>query len=86
MLDRYWFTFEKSADPSPLNMGCGITAFDLQDAKNLLKKMVFPMFGNRSIASFIEDVDASTLEQNHVRNNMGSPVVRGVWFPFIQGL
>lgn len=84
MLHRYWFTFERSADASPLNMGCGVTAFDLKDAKSLLEEIVFPVFGPRNISSFIEDVDVSTLEEDHVRNNMGSSVLRGVWFPFTQ--
>lgn len=31
--------------------------------------------------SYVENVDISSLDDNHVRPNMGSPIVRGVWFP-----
>jgi hypothetical protein len=37
----------------------------------------------RKIAKVVEDVDTRTLEEGHVRPNIGVPVVRGVWFPKI---
>lgn len=81
MLHRYWFTFEKSPKANILNHGCGVTAFDLADAKGLLEKSVFPVLGVREISAVIEDIDVSMLEKNHVQPNIGSPGVRGVWFP-----
>jgi hypothetical protein len=80
LLTRYWFKFKKSAEPSNLNLGCGITAYDLEDAYHFLREIIFPDFGVRPIESVIEDVNISTLEANHVRPNMGIPVVRGVGF------
>jgi len=63
-----------------LNMGCGVTAYDYDDAINLLRESVFG--GNEpTVIDFKEDVDVSKLDQNHVAPNMGSVVVRGVWFP-----
>jgi hypothetical protein len=82
MLTRYWFRFRPIKTPSVLNLGCGITAYDLDDAKRFLETEVFPIFGKREIEDVIENVDISQLEHKHVRPNMGSPVARGVWFPW----
>lgn len=85
-LTRYWFTFQAKEDPndlSILNAGCGITAYDLDDAKHFLVEVVFPVYGRREIASVQEDVDVSQLDSNHIRPNMGIPSNRGVWFPLI---
>lgn len=84
MLRRYWITFAPEGEPSPLNLGCGITAHDQSQAEIFLENEVFPLFGRRSIAQIVEGIDVSTLEENHVRPNMGSPAVIGVWFPALQ--
>lgn len=83
MLERFWFKFTKSAKPTVLSMGCGITAYDLADARRLLREQVFPAYGEEPIDEIIENIDVSTLEQEHVRTNMGNPAVRGVWFPLL---
>lgn len=83
-LRRYWFIFPKSAKPSPLNIGCGVTAYDYDDAIDLLRQRVFNG-GEPSVAEVIADVDVSTLDKRHVLPNMGSTVVRGVWFPLGYG-
>ncbi len=79
-LKRYWFTFQRSLKPTALNAGCGVTAYGYDDAINLLRERVFG--GNElNVINFQEDVDLSKLDQNHVTPNMGSVVVRGIWFP-----
>jgi hypothetical protein len=85
MLRRYWFKFAPftSTSISTLNLGCGVTAHDVEDARRLIEEKVFPIFGVREIAEVLENVDISTLDENHVRPNMGNPIVRGVWFPLI---
>jgi hypothetical protein len=75
--------FAPSETPSPLNLGCGISAYNLADAKQLLTDQVFTTYGPREIAEVTEDVDISTLDELHVRPNMGLPVKRGVWFPLL---
>jgi hypothetical protein len=80
MLKRFWFKF----NPLPLsrmNLGCGVTAYDYSDALKLLNEKL--LVGNQmpNIAEVIEDVDISTLDQNHVIPNMEVPAVRGIWFP-----
>jgi hypothetical protein len=83
MLRRYWFQFQKCDQPSILNLGCGVTAFDEADAIRLIQEKVFPHYGVREIKKVVVDVDIRTLDEGHVRPNMASPVVRGVWFPLL---
>ena len=80
-LRRYWFTFEKSSNPTPLNLGCGVTAFDYEDALSLLRERVFIKEPLPTIIHHIGDIDVSTLEKNHVFPNMGLVTDRGIWFP-----
>jgi hypothetical protein len=81
VLRRFWFTFELPKEPSILYFGCGITAYDLADARRFLERNVFPTAGELKVKGVTEDIDIATLETNHVRPNMGNPVVRGVWYP-----
>lgn len=81
MLHRYWLKFVRSAEPSILNLGCGITALDRDDAMRIFKNDVVPIYGNREIFEIIEDADISALDEHHVIPNMGIPTNRGVWFP-----
>lgn len=79
-LRRYWFTFQASTKPNAFNVGCGVTAYNYDDAINLLCERVFGEDAP-DVIDFEEDVDVSQLDQKHVLPNMGSVVVRGVWFP-----
>lgn len=83
---RYWFEFDITlADihniPSGILIGCGITAYNFDDATKLLKEVVFKEHVMPGIKRMIADVDIRTLDQGHVIPNMTSPVARGVWFP-----
>jgi hypothetical protein len=81
MLKRFWFKFVQ-LPPSPLNLGCGITAYDYDDAIVLLKERVFSRSDQvPEIVSFVEDIDISSLNEKHVKPNMEVPVIRGIWFP-----
>jgi hypothetical protein len=62
-------------------MGCGVTGFNENDCKVIIKDRV--MLGQElpQIIQVVQDVDVSTLDPNHVLPNMGSPSVRGIWFP-----
>lgn len=84
MLNRYWFKFAEGGNPAFLDLGCGITAYDEVDAREILRDEVFSLYGSRDVVEVIADVDIQTLEANHVRPNMGVPVWRGVWFPNLQ--
>ena len=80
-LRRYWFNFEKLSKPSPLNLGCGVTAYDYDDAINLLCQRVFAGKELPRIVEYSEDVDVSNLDQKHVLPNIGLVTSRGIWFP-----
>ncbi|TAM83995.1 MAG: hypothetical protein EPN47_04090 [Acidobacteria bacterium] len=84
MLCRYWFEFDLShsqARQVPDGLGCGVTAFDYEDAITLMKDRVFEGGELPPIRNVIEDVDISTLDEKQVRPNMDIPFFRGVWFP-----
>ena len=38
---RFWFKFAPFGYPTPLNLGCSVTAHDLDDALRLIKERVF---------------------------------------------
>lgn len=81
MLRRYWFRLSSNGEPSVLNLGCGITAYDMDDARGFLFREVFSVYGARDVLEVITDIDVSTLDQGHVIPNMAAPSNRGVWFP-----
>jgi hypothetical protein len=81
MLRRFWFKLSSNGMPSVLNIGCGITAYDMNDAWAFLSQDVFPVLGEREVLEVVVDVDVSTLDQAHVIPNMAAPSNRGVWFP-----
>ncbi len=73
----YWVTFGGIKDFNPLRLGAGVTAHDFAD----LESLVAAAFGPLTIrtVSIVEDI--ATLDQGHVRPNMGSIFIRGIWFP-----
>ena len=83
-LRRYWIRFASDTDsPLPLGLrhGCGVTAFNHDDALSILAATVFRGDKLPAIASVEEDIDVSSLDQGRVIPNMGVPTRRGVWFP-----
>jgi hypothetical protein len=84
MLHRYWVEFDLPETRARLvsyGLGCGVTAYNYDDAVNLMKELVFKSSEMPPIRTLIEDVDVSKLDPKHVRVNMGVPIYRGVWFP-----
>jgi hypothetical protein len=61
-LRRYWSTFEKFPAPTTPNLGCGVTAYDLEEAMNLMRDRVFNGTGPTVIDSE-EDIDVSKLDR-----------------------
>jgi hypothetical protein len=83
LLTRYWIEFDWG-DQAPMagtNLGCGVTAFDREDAVALVAKTVFANAAMPAISNVIEDVEITTLDEEHVIPNMGASSERGVWFP-----
>lgn len=80
-MKRYWFTFEHLPTPTPLNLGCGVTAMDLNDAQQLVAGKIFPEGPMPHIVSVQENIAISELDSRHVVPNMGTITQRGIWFP-----
>jgi hypothetical protein len=85
LLTRYWITFKGRGDypfyGGVFGFGVGVTAYDLDDAKQLLQSGVFDERALPEIARIISGVSYDQLQQNHVARHMGVMVIRGVWFP-----
>jgi len=80
MLKRFWFTFSPMRF-NPLNLGCGVAAYDKNDSIRLVRELVFADRQMPEIRELIDDVDVSTLDTKHVRPNMGVCPWRGIWYP-----
>ena len=81
---RFWFEFNIDSlkdIPTGIKMGCGITAFDYNDAITILEEKVFSRSTKPNFKKVVEDIDIRLLDQGHVIPNMKSPTDRGVWFP-----
>jgi len=64
-----------------MQMGCGVTAVNYEDALNILKEKVFIDGSFPDIKKVTENVDVSALDADHVRSNMMPPNARGIWYP-----
>jgi hypothetical protein len=87
-LRKFWLRFamspgEVSRYPSwaGLGLGCGVTAYSLDDARGVLREALFRGDPLPEIEEAIEDVDVGDLDQGRVVPNMGLAHERGVWFP-----
>jgi hypothetical protein len=81
-LHRFWFEFERDRGlSSRLFFGCGVTAYNKDDALLLIAKQIYENSEMPKIVRVIEDVDISELDQGHVVPNMEAPIWRGIWFP-----
>ena len=83
-LKRYWFEFNNESDDVHdiwFPKKCGVTAYNYEDAIDLLRLCVFKKRSLPQIKKVVEDVDISNLDANHVRLNMSIPTKRGVWYP-----
>jgi len=81
---RFWFEFEIDSTfnfPPGIGFGCGITAFNYDDATKILDEKIFATIKRPPFKRVVEDVDIRTLDQGHVIPNMKPPIYRGVWFP-----
>jgi hypothetical protein len=80
-LRRYWIEFDRADAPIGMTLGCGVTAFDLADAMQLVADAVGAPCPEAERVTV--DVDVSTLDELHVLPNMYPPSERGIWFPML---
>jgi hypothetical protein len=78
---RFWIRFQHQPY-SIFNLGCGVTAYDVTDAMKIVDEMVISKNPDLAVLDWLENIDVSALEDKHVRQNMGNPAMRGVWFPY----
>jgi hypothetical protein len=77
-MQPFWITIQPYHEPTPLNLGAGITAHSEDDARALF----ISAFGMEVKIRSVEPIaDMRLLEQRHVAPNMGNFLKRGVWFP-----
>ena len=86
LLHRYWLRFAQSdidvaSLPQYFRLGCGVTAFSLDDALRIVRQHILNGSELPPPESVVEDVDVRTLDAGHVIPNMEEPVSRGIWFP-----
>lgn len=79
-MTRYWISFPRLDIPHPLNLGCGVTAKDRDDAL-LLIRAASPDLPLEAPIAVVENIDVSTLDARHVLPNLGNVLVRGIWWP-----
>lgn len=80
-LHRFWIRFENLEPYHSITLGCGVTAYNFEDAVLLLGRHVFAGRNIPAISSVIEDIDVRMLDKGHVLPNMGVVALRGIWFP-----
>jgi hypothetical protein len=81
-LRRFWIEFDLAeTDPWQLKLGCGVTAYSLDDARQIVRERVFSGRDLPAIRRIVEDIDVSTLDANQIRPSMGAPNWRGIWYP-----
>jgi hypothetical protein len=86
-LRRFWIKLDVvfgDWHPAGMLLGCGVTAYSVEDAINLIQSDVYKEKPAHSIRLMIEDVQFSQIDRNHVLINMPAISViekRGIWFP-----
>ena len=77
ILKPYWIVPPSKHGP----LGFGVTAFDLEDAFQIIIRSGYQLPQDVSDLKIIENVKPTDLDR-HVVMNMGPIVVRGMWYPF----
>jgi hypothetical protein len=77
-LQTFWLSFP---DNDNFPVGFGVTAYSLGDAYALLKANGYEFHERAARVEVREGITVAEIELNHVRNNMGPIVTRGVWYP-----
>lgn len=65
-LRKYWFKFSNPPEFNSLGFGCGVTAYNADDAVQILNEKVFSSTGVLGIESVVEDVILENLDSGHV--------------------
>jgi hypothetical protein len=83
-LRRFWFEFDaRDRHGCDLPSQCGVTAWNELDALTLVAESYCEKDELPSPNTSIHDIDVSKLHDPHIRPNIGVPVWRGIWYPFL---
>lgn len=85
---RFWVRFDADelsklpgGPPVGVRAGCGVTASNASEAKELLRQKVFAGQELPLIEQWIDDVDVARLDPQHILPNIGDVRRPGIWFP-----
>jgi len=73
-LTKYWFKTESG-------LGIGVTAYSVEDAISIIRGQETAMNFNPIFTSYIQNINITELDQNHIIPNMGICTNRGIWYP-----
>ena len=76
-MQPYWCQVSGLPDFHPLKLGIGVTAHDEGDARRIVRDK----FGDVELSKLTLVADVSELDPGHVRPNMASIFIRGIWYP-----
>jgi hypothetical protein len=84
-LHRFWFEFEEwDVHGCRPPFRCGVTAWSREDALALIADAYCNLGASPVPVSVVPDFDVSALDDDlNIRPNIGVPVWRGIWYPFI---
>lgn len=94
LLHRDWVEFNVAPGTAWPPPACGVTAFSVDDALELIQERVYETKPLPPVTRVIEDVDVSQLDRlwhpgigvplSFVKGDVSiaTPIWRGVWFPF----
>ena len=77
MLKIFWVTLDLPSHLTAFGYECGVTAYNERDVLYLLNDKNI----NLDIRTIKEISSSNEFEQNHVKLNIGNPIVRSVCFP-----
>lgn len=81
-LIRFWFIFESKSGLAPaFKLGCSVTAYNFDDALELLHQKGIQHNGKVVLKDYIENIDITSLDPNHILPNILPPNFRGIWYP-----
>ena len=76
-MERFWADTKRQVQPSPLNLGIGVTAHSEADARVIIAEC----FNGVEIERIRIVCHLTSMDEKHVLPNMGDHMRRGVWFP-----
>ena len=82
-MKRFWMNFSATNKEllPVISLGCGVTARNKEEALAIVQEKIFNGKKMPTPSEVIENIDISSLDEKHIRPNMGSIFLPGIWFP-----